>query len=502
MPEEKKDFLDQFSDEDKPASFQEEERVPVQRERKPVNVKALIIAAIVLLLIGVGSYFLFFSPKIEMPNFVGKTKADVGSWVKQQGIESSGIVFESVYDFDNEEGVIISQSIKSGKKVKKNVKLNFTESKGPDPEEAITLPYLENMTKDEIQDWISTNKLLKTKISTSYNENVPESTVIDYSFTGCEADTFTRGCNLKINISKGAAPAGTVTVEDFEKKPFATVEAWAKSKKIELNVVEQYSDKIEKDSVISQSVSSGKTMKEGETLTVVVSKGKAVYMENIVGWDKEKVSSWCAKNSLAFKLKEVYTTQPEGTCISQSIPKGKLLSDDDYLEAVVSLGNYVKIGDFYNRPYHSTNGVEGLHEYKDAQNEKGADITTSKTTAFDDVVPAGYVIKNDLEVEVGGTLYIVISRGKNVWLEDVTYTDDEGNVHELKWSNIIGMSEEEARKLCGEDVNFEIVYINNGDPNTNGKVVNAYRADGVSLSAKTYLPQDVLLTILVNDMNR
>ena len=64
------------------------------------------------------------------------------------------------------------------------------------------------------------------------------------------------------------------------------------------------------------------------------------------------------------------------------------------------------------------------------------------------------------------------------------------------------MSEEEARKLCGEDVNFEIVYINNGDPNTNGKVVNAYRADGVSLSAKTYLPQDVLLTILVNDMNR
>ena len=129
MPEEKKDFLDQFSDEDKPASFQEEERVPVQRERKPVNVKALIIAAIVLLLIGVGSYFLFFSPKIEMPNIVGKTKADVGSWVKQQGIESSGIVFESVYDFDNDEGVIISQSIKSGKKVKKNVKLNFTDQR-------------------------------------------------------------------------------------------------------------------------------------------------------------------------------------------------------------------------------------------------------------------------------------------------------------------------------------------------------------------------------------
>lgn len=502
MPEENKDFLDQFSDSGKPASFQEEERVPVQKERKPVNVKAIVIAAAVLAVLGIAIYFLFFSPKIEMPNFVGKTKADVGSWVKQQGIESSGIVFDSVYDFDNEEGVIISQSIKPEKKVKKNVKLNFVESKGPDPDEPISIPFLDNMTKEEIQEWIATNKLLKTKISTSYNDNVPENMVIDYAFTGCDIDTFTRGCNLKISVSKGSAPAGTVTVEDFEKKPFATVEAWAKQKKIQLNVVEQYSDKIEKDSVISQSISSGKTMKEGETLTVVVSKGKAVYMENIVGWDKEKITTWCAKNSLAFKLKEVYTSQPEGTCISQSIPKGKLLSDDDYLEAVVSLGNWVKIGDFYNHPYHTTNGVEGLHEAKDAANEKGADISSSKTYEFDDVVPAGYVIKNTAEVEVGGTMYVVISRGKNIWLEDLTYKDDEGVEHTLYWNHMVGLSEEEARKLCGDDVNFEIVYINNGDASTNGKVVNAYRGDGVSLTSGTYLPQDVVLTILINDLNR
>ena len=74
---------------------QEEERVPVQKERKPVKVKAIVIAAAVLGVLGIAIYFLFFSPKIEMPNFVGKTKADVGSWVKQQGIESSGIVFDS-----------------------------------------------------------------------------------------------------------------------------------------------------------------------------------------------------------------------------------------------------------------------------------------------------------------------------------------------------------------------------------------------------------------------
>ncbi|MBQ6493099.1 MAG: PASTA domain-containing protein [Erysipelotrichaceae bacterium] len=504
MPD-NKDFLDQFSNEGKPASFEEEERVPVQKEKKPLNVKAIVIAAAVLLLIGIASYFLFLAPKIVMPDFEGKTRNDVGAWVKQQGIDSSGIIFDSIYDFDNEEGMIISQSIKAGKKVRKNVKLNFTESKGPDPDEEIAIPDLDSMSKEDIQEWIASNKLLKTKISTSYNENVEENTVIDYSFTGCEADSFTRGCNLKINISKGAAPAGTVTVEDFEKKPFATVEAWAKSKKIELNVVEQYSDKIEKDNVISQSISSGKTMKEGETLTVVVSRGKAVYMEQMIGWDKEKVTSWCAKNSLAFKLKEIYSDQPEGVCISQSIPKGKLLSDDDYLEATVSLGNYVKIGDYYNRPYHTVNGVEGLHEFKDAQNDKGADISTSKSHEFDDVVPAGYVISNDREVEVGGTLHVVISKGKNILLEDLPITDADGNVTEtLRWSDLAsgasGMNEEKARKLCGEDVNFIIDYVNNGG--TNGQVVYAVRSDGGALAAGVYLPQDVTVTIIINDNSR
>ena len=99
MPDDK-DFLSQFSNEGKPASFQEEERIPVQKERKPVNVKLIIILAIIAVLLGVLAYFLFFAPKIEMPNFIGKTKSDVAAWAKQQGIETSGIIFEEEYNFD------------------------------------------------------------------------------------------------------------------------------------------------------------------------------------------------------------------------------------------------------------------------------------------------------------------------------------------------------------------------------------------------------------------
>ena len=50
-----KDFLSQFSDNNKkPDSFKEEERVKVTKEKKPVNVKLLlVILAIVLAIVGI-----------------------------------------------------------------------------------------------------------------------------------------------------------------------------------------------------------------------------------------------------------------------------------------------------------------------------------------------------------------------------------------------------------------------------------------------------------------
>ncbi len=359
MPDDK-NFLDQFSDSGKPASFQEEERVPVVRQRKPLNVKVLIIAAIALIALAIAAYFLFLAPKIVMPDFVGKTRSDVAAWVKQQGIEATGVVFDDTYDFDSDEGTILTQNVAAGKKVRNNVKLNFTLSLGPDPDERIKVPDLETMTKQEIQEWIAENKLLKTKTITAYNDYVVENNVIDYSFSGCEEDSFTRGCTLKINVSKGPAPAGKVTMEDFEKKPYASVEAWAKSKKIDLIRVDQYSDKVDAEYVISQSIASGKTIKEGDSLTVVVSLGQAVYMPNMVGWSKKQVDAWVRKNPSVYldMSKEVYSSEAKDVILSQSKAAGALINPEDLIELTVSLGNIVDVpAGFEGSEYHDRNGL-------------------------------------------------------------------------------------------------------------------------------------------------
>lgn len=502
MPD-NKDFLDQFSDAGKPASFKEEERVPVKKEKKPLNTKALAIAAGVLLILAIASYFLFFAPKIEMPNFVGMTKNDVAAWVKQQGVDSTGVLFTEQYDFDTEAGTILSQSVTPGKKVKNDVKINFALSKGADPDERIIVPDLYSMEKEDVQAWISDNKLQKTKISTSYNEDVTANGVIDYVFTGCEEDSFTRGCSLKINISKGSAPAGKVTVEDFVKKTYEQAETWAKTKKVNVSKTEQYSDQVDKGLIISQSVVAGRTMNEGDTLNLVVSLGKAVYMPNMLGWNATKVSNWQSENGYAVDASEkVYSDSEEGEVISQNIQAGKLLGKSEYIKVTVSLGNVVDFGDHSGEPYHGGSG--SLHEMKDRALEKGAGFGLAKSFEFSDTVPAGYVIYNDVRVNVGGTLTVIVSRGKNILLKN-------DNIDWDKFANGMKddtnrLTEEEARKLLDEYkksfygekvINYSVEYVSNGDTGIKiGEVISAKRTDG-ELMPNTYLPQDESIIVYV-----
>ena len=500
MPDDK-NFLDQFSNAGKPASFEEEERVPVTKEKKPLNVKALVIAAIVLLLLGIASYFLFFAPKIVMPDFVGKTRSDVAAWVKQQGIEASGVIFDDMYDYDSDEGTILKQNVAPGKKVRNNVKLNFMLSLGPDPDEKIRVPDLESMTKDEIQEWISQNKLLKTKTVTAYSDEVVENGVIDYAFTGCDADSFTRGCTLKINVSKGPAPAGKVSVEDFEKKPYATVEAWAKQKKINLNKIEQYSDKIEQDYVISQSIAAGKTIKEGDTLTVVVSKGQAIYMPNMIGWTKKQVDAWVRKNPTAYidMEKAIYSSETKDVVLSQSLAAGSLIDPAELIELTMSLGNIVDVpASFVGTEYHDRNG---LHDWKDEQNDLGADIEVKRIKEFSDDIPVNKIVRYDNAVYVGGTLNVYISRGRNILLEDPKDLYRKDGITPLTWADLqnCSLTEEEARALCDwAGITYEVSYSYMAGKQ-NGEMISVERWDGKTIKAGTYLPEDIIVYITISD---
>ncbi len=333
-----KDFLNQFSNENKkPDSFKEEERIPIQKERKPIKPWMIIIPVVALFVIGIIVWFLFFRPNIEMPDFLGKTKDDVAQWVTQQNITKTGIVFNEEYSLEYDDGQIMEQSVNAGTMVRNDVKITFRLSLGPDPDEEITFPDVMSMTQDELNDWKEENKLLNTRITTSFSSDVEEGKPISFSFRGCDADTFTRGCTLNISVSKGPAPAGTVQITDFKNSALASVESWAQTNKITLDIKYAFNETIAAGSVISTSPESGKTIKEGEKLTVIVSQGKGVEVPDFAKMANKEIDKWLEDNASYVNVTKKYFNKT-GYVVSQSVKTGGMIGTEDKLDITLNLG--------------------------------------------------------------------------------------------------------------------------------------------------------------------
>lgn len=372
-----KDFLSQFSGKNKkPDSFKEEERIKVTKEKKPVNVKLIaIIAAVVLVIAGLVA-FIMLRPTIEVKDFVGNNSSEVKAWIKQNDIETQGIIFREEYSFEYDEGYITYQSVEPGKKVRKNVKMDFVVSLGADPDELIAVPDIESMYKDELQEWVKENKLTKTKIMSQYSEDKESGEVISYEFkNGADAESFTRSSTLNIVVSKGPQPAGTATVEDFVKQDYSVVEAWGKKNKVEIIKTTKYDDKIAKDLVISQSIDPKKTVKEGESLTVVVSLGKGVKVPNFSSMSDDDIDDWLEENKAYCKVKEKYSENGEYV-LEQSIPAGNYIGEDNKLHITINLGDT-----FYLDEINFTiveNSYDKFKDLADELEEKGISIEPHK----------------------------------------------------------------------------------------------------------------------------
>lgn len=381
-----------------PASYGEEKVVKVDTPKKQLSPAALIILAVIVLGIGFGIYWFKFAPHITMPNFVGKNISEVSTWAKQNKMDSSAIATsEPVYSMDYDKGVVVEQSVAEGKKVKKDTPITFTVSNGPDPDEKIDFPTdITSMTSSEIQAWISENKLSKAKVVSQYSDTVESGNVISYEVKNGSQEDFTRSTTLNVTCSKGPAPAGQITVENLVGKTITEVESWCNTKKVVLNKTEAFSDQVDKDKIISMDKKSGDTMKEGETLTVVVSKGKGVKIPNLVGYTEEQYNAWKAdsSNSVTVVTKSVYNAAPKGSIIAQSLAAGSVVESGEVLELTVS--EYLPILETDSRLWLGQDYLK-LKAQVDEWNSKGASIQagqygTVKEKCSDEYTTPGAII--------------------------------------------------------------------------------------------------------------
>ncbi len=353
-------------------SFDEEKFVRYEKPKRTVSLPLLAFLVLLAAAAGVLIWWFFLAAHIEMPDFVGRNISEVSAWARQNEMNASAIATAPPeYSMEYDNGVVIRQSVDPGKKIKKDTPVTLTVSAGPDPDEYVSFPDISSMSLTEIREWIRENKLQKAKITTQYSSTVPDGEVISYEVKNGSESDFTRGTTLNIVGSKGAAPAGQIAVQDFKNKSYIEVESWASGKKINLIRQDVYHDTVASGMVISQSAASGTNLKEGDTFTVVVSKGKGIRIPNLVGYTKEQLAAWQGANPIQVVTKSIYNPAPDGSVISQSIAPNTTVGNDQVLELTISL--YLPTLDTYTNQWIGEDYLK-LKAWVDEVNLKGGSM--------------------------------------------------------------------------------------------------------------------------------
>ena len=194
--------------------------------------------------------------------------------------------------------------------------------------------------------------------------------------------------------------------------------------------VEEHSDKIDKDLVISTNPKEGKSVKEGTEVTLTVSLGKElVKIENYVGQNYIEVKTKLELLGLKVTIEETsgdsssLSTEEKQQITKQSIEEGEEVNKGDEIILYIPsskeyypdmTGEKWTLGEA--RTWASNHGVKLTVKYKEMDGELGIVVSQSKTSKT--------VIKS------GDTLVVTISKEKQVTTKDNSNNNSDANTKE------------------------------------------------------------------------
>lgn len=363
------------------------------------------IAAVVVLLTLPGK-------AIQVEDFSGKTVEEIKKWATENKLGDSQLVVEYEYSDTIDKDKLISQSIASEQKLNKDSVLTVVFSKGPNPDVEVTLPDFKDMTEEEIEKFVETNKLLDVTYEYAVDEKIEKGKFIKVNVT----DTvIKRSTMLVFTISQGKDGTGEqIIVPDFSDYTKAKITNWAKANKVTINWKEEASDKIAKDKVISQDPKAGETIKTGDKITVTMSLGKTVTMKSLAKMSKDEANKWLNDNGLVGEFSEAYSGSIEyGYVISNAPEKGDV-KQGSTVKVKISLGK-IKLESFVGKK------KEDAESYKKKINNLEGNLTFTYSEV-ESTEPVGTIVSQGYDggtyLAPGTTVNFQISKGKSITVEN------------------------------------------------------------------------------------
>ena len=255
-----------------------------------------------------------------IPDVVTETLDMARKKLKKSDLEI--IIGEKVEDERIKENLILAQAPEAGEILKKGTIIEVKISAGAPKEFVINV---EGFTKELAQKQLE-ELGFKVEFKEEFNEDFAPGAVISQSVKAGEQ--FSKGGTIKLVISKGdkdidtskSAKIPEVVGMDIEK-----AKELAKKNKLYIVIEKtEYSPKIPKNQIISQTPEKGFDGHQGDTIKVTVSLGiKTSYMPDVVYRTQEKAIEML--ENLGLKVKVVEEENKEvaaGTVFKQSIKKG------------------------------------------------------------------------------------------------------------------------------------------------------------------------------------
>ena len=218
---------------------------------------------------------------------------------KKAGLGEPEIVEE--YDDSVAEGQIISQSIEAGEKVEEGTVLKLVVSLGP---KSFEMPDLVGMTKEEAEELLA-SKGISVTVSYVQDDSYPEGQILSQSID--PKTEVKRGDSVTLTA---AAKEDTIAVSDVTGKTRKEAEKELKDQGFKVTVLENYSDDVPKGEVISQNPEEGTKLKEGDNVTLYVSKGP----------EEETKKADAENKASASETKKPSETQPTETKPTETQP--------------------------------------------------------------------------------------------------------------------------------------------------------------------------------------
>ena len=206
--------------------------------------------------------------------------------------------------------------------------------------EVVIVPDLSNMTETAAK--AALNKLrLGVSVQKGSSDDVPEGQVYDQSPDACVKTDVHTQVTIYISTGKETFKLDNVTGMDYDQ-----AQSQLENDGLNVSLEFEYSDSVDKNEVIRTSPEAGSQVAEGDTVTIVASKGKEtkyVTVPYVIGYDLDTAISMIKDAGLTYdgKSSDYSDSVSKGEVMNQSIGSGQSVEEGTSITLTVSLGSKV-----------------------------------------------------------------------------------------------------------------------------------------------------------------